>query len=84
MSYAIGVARLVQLCVRRLPSCVVDDVVILDDDNDDDADKPTAGSGDSSNGNSSISSIVSTCLLTSLRLLLNITHDNRQYHVRLL
>ena len=53
--------RLVQLCVRRLPSCVSDEHC------DTHGDEPGSGA-----------SAVSTCLLTSLRLLLNVTHDNSQ------
>ena len=63
------VGRLVQLCVDRLPSCVVhDDEVTVHTDIHRDVDSD----GDSD------TSVVSTCLLTSLRLLLNVTHENSQ------
>jgi len=57
-------ARLVQLCVRRLPSCVSEDAHLTDRDGD----AVRVGGSD----------CVSTCLLTSLRLLLNMTHDNSE------
>jgi len=67
--------RLVQLCVRRLPSCVADDAEHLDAD----ADRERVTSGGSDGGGDNVStSVVSTCLLTSLRLLLNMTHDNSE------
>ena len=82
-----NVVRLIDVCVGRLPTCVSTDD---DDDDDDDADVvrlvdvcvgrlPTCVADDDDRVD-----VVSACLLTSLRLLLNITHDNSQSHVYLL
>ena len=51
--------RLMELCVRRLPTCV-----------------SVCGEADSRENVST--SVVSACLLTSLRLLFNVTHDNSE------
>ena len=79
--------RLVQLCVRQLPSSVSHENT-EHSDTDRDAQRASGGhsgaSGGESGGNGdSGASAVSTCLLTSLRLLLNITHDNSQSSLNL-
>jgi len=68
----------VELCVRLLPTCLADsdgsDTVMRDSDSVGVVSGEARGVGD---GRLSVSA-VSTCLLTSLRLLLNMTHDNSQ------
>jgi len=58
------VSRLVQLCVDRLP--MTSEQQSSHNTEADETDRGTA------------ESVVTTCLLTSLRLLLNVTHDNSQ------
>jgi hypothetical protein len=60
--------RLLQICIRCLPQAIVSD---RDNINNDDT-----NDGDETQDKDSISSVMSSCLLMSLRLLLNITHDN--------
>jgi len=62
--------RLLQLCVRQLPSCVSDEYGEHSDTH-----REGQGSGE---GQGIGASAVSVCLLTSLRLLLNVTHDNSE------
>jgi len=70
------IVRLVELCVRRLPSCTLDDT-------DSDIETSVSMLSASVGGGVSAASVgvVSACLLTSLRLLLNITHDNGELYV---
>jgi len=87
----VTVARLVRLCVDRLPSCVTDDAPHSDTDGETRrgrldsrhegsiSSSSGGGGGDRDVGGGGVSvGVVSTCLLTSLRLLLNMTHDNSQ------
>ena len=70
-----AVVRLVQLCVHHLPSCVTADTQHSNDaDTSRDDASRLSGVGGEASGVSV--DVVSTCLLTSLRLLLNMTHDN--------
>ena len=76
--------RLVQLCVRRLPSCVPDQPDTSDTSVTTSVSTLSPSVGKLSavasvSGGVSVNvsvGVVSACLLTSLRLLLNVTHEN--------